>query len=312
VRRPDAPPLSRARTLLPLALLGATAASTLWAGFDLSPGEPPAARLRAAALYAGTLLAIVVAHELGHLAAARRHRVQTSPPYFIPFPLGLPGMLGAFIRLPSLLPSRAAVLDIGAAGPLAGFVVALPLLLLGYSSSTLAQAVPGERPGAIFQSPASLVLALLHHEPLADPSSSAPLLGDSLLTWLATRLTLTHGALPSQLMVQPGPVALGAWVGLYVTMLNLLPVGQFDGGHICHAIFGRRAKALGRLFSWLVLALGLFASWSWLALFALIRALGVSHPEPLDTRPVEAWRRGVALACLAVLALSFVPVAFWL
>jgi membrane-associated protease RseP (regulator of RpoE activity) len=302
--------LNRARTLLPLALFGATAASTLWAGFELSPGDPPAARLRAAALYAGTLLAVVVAHELGHLAAARLHRVQTSPPYFIPFPLGLPGMLGAFIRLPSLLPSRAAVLDIGAAGPLAGFAVALPLLLLGYSSSAAALAVTGGRPGAIFQSPASLVLALLHHQPLIDPSSSAPLLGHSLLTWLAARLT--RGALPSQLMVQPGPVALGAWVGLYVTMLNLLPVGQFDGGHVCHAIFGRRAQDLGRLFSWLVLALGLFASWSWLVLFALIRALGLSHPEPLDTRPVETWRRGVALACLAVFALSFVPVAFWL
>jgi len=172
------------------------------------------------AQFAGTILTILVAHELGHYIAARIHKVEASLPYFIPLPLLSPfGTMGAVIRMRGTIPTRRALLDIGAAGPLAGLVFAIPLYMWGVAHSTVV-AVDGET----MQLGDSLLLRTL--DAIAAPK---------------------HG--PGQ-DVLLSPVAFGAWGGFFVTMINLLPVGQLDGGHVAYALFGpkqdRYAKVVHR------------------------------------------------------------------
>ncbi len=168
----------------------------------------PAAMLQGAA-FAGALLTILVAHELGHYVMARIHRVDASLPYFIPMPLLSPfGTMGAVIRMRGIIPTRRALLDIGAAGPLAGLAVALPIYAWGVAHSNVAPA---------------------GGEGLVD-------LGESLLIRGLDRLFAPKP--PEGMVLVYSPVAFGAWGGLFVTMINLLPVGQLDGGHVAYALFG--------------------------------------------------------------------------
>ncbi len=256
----------------------------------------------------GALLFILGVHEMGHYLFARAHRVDASLPYFIPLPVGPLGTLGAVIKIRSPIPTRNAVLDIGASGPLAGFAVALPLLLWGYRQAAV---VPEPlTANHDFQSPFHLLSAVIRlgHWPLMQPQSVA-VMGDSLLTWLAERLT--HGQLPNGMTLELGPVAFAAWVGMYVTTLNLTPVGQLDGGHVIYALFGRHAPQVSQVASWVLLGLGLFGSWSWLIWWALLRfVVGFGHPPPTVNEPLSPRRRAVAIASLAVLALTFVPLPF--
>src|SRR6266568_2559876 len=191
---------------LHLALFLATVATTLWAGYGLSP------------------------------LVARPHGVLATLPYFIPIPFGA-GTLGAVIRMRSQLPSRRAALDIAAAGPIAGLVVAVPLLLWGLAHSEL-QAVSGPAVGSAMGSPYALVRALLQGAPVLSGEPTAQFFGDSLLTVAAARLV--HGALPAGMDLALHPVAFAAWLGLLVTTLNLMPMGQLDGGHVLYSLLGRR------------------------------------------------------------------------
>ena len=170
------------------------------------------------AQFAGTLLTILVAHELGHYVAARIHRVDASLPFFIPMPLLSPfGTMGAVIRMRGTIPTRRALLDIGAAGPLAGLVFAIPLYAWGAAHSTV---VPIPADGTAAQLGDSILLRILD-------STFAP-------------------ARPAGMDLELGPVAFGAWGGMFVTMINLLPVGQLDGGHVAYALFGPRQDRLAR------------------------------------------------------------------
>lgn len=272
--------------------------------------------------YAAGLLAILLTHELGHYFVARLHRVDSSLPYFIPLPIGF-GTLGAVIRIRSELPSRRAVLDIGVAGPIAGFLVALPMLFWGFAHSEVAEGVPAA--GAGHPSPFTFLLAWARGErpyaplvtafsslfgdappPEPEPIRGMLLMGDSAITWLAARLT--HGALApgSDLVVHP--IAFAAWIGMFVTALNLLPVGQLDGGHAVYALFGRHGRLVSKLGSWALFGLGIFASWSWFVWWALTRYLvGLGHPPPADDAPLGPGRRAVAIGALVLLALTFVP-----
>ncbi|HEY8078508.1 MAG TPA: site-2 protease family protein [Labilithrix sp.] len=171
------------------------------------------------AQFAGTLLTILVAHELGHYVAARIHKVDASLPFFIPMPLISPfGTMGAVIRMRGVIPTRRALLDIGASGPLAGLLFAIPLYAWGVAHSRVL--------------------------PLPD-DGSAMTLGDSLL------LRVLDGTFAPPKM--PGtdiflsPIAFGAWGGMFVTMINLLPVGQLDGGHVAYALFGPKQDRYARL-----------------------------------------------------------------
>ena len=260
-------------------LLAATAfttamASTLARGFD--PIADPR-QLVHGIPFAATLITILLVHEAGHYLMCRRYGVAASLPYFIP---GLPpvGTFGAFIRIRSRFPDRRALFDIGAAGPWAGFVVAVAATAVGLRLST--------------------VLA-------APPSADTVELGDSLLTTLLTRLVL--GTDPDTVMLHP--VAFAGWVGLFVTSLNLLPAGQLDGGHVLYAVVGRRTSLLPALLLASLLWLGLrgWPGWLvWAAITALMVSLG-HPPSQDDARPLGRGRVVTAYATLAVFILTFVP-----
>jgi membrane-associated protease RseP (regulator of RpoE activity) len=290
----------------------ATVVTTLWMGFELSPGPPPDLTVsnvvRGGFPFAGSLVAILFTHEMGHYVLARRYGVRATLPYFIPVPFGA-GTLGAVIRMRSPIPSRKATLDIGAAGPLAGLAVAIPLLLLGLSLSEVREAgtaaIAGPSP---LQSPYALVRALLAHQPIRGAPGGIELFGESAITWAAGRLVL--GAVPQGQDVFLHPVAFAAWLGLLVTTLNLVPLGQLDGGHVVYALVGRRrARAVGRVVSLGLLGAGLFWTWSWLLWWALSRfVIGLGHPPALVEEPLTPGRRAIAWLSLALFLATFVPV----
>ena len=292
-----------------VALFLATVATTLWAGFGLSPlaeHAPTFANvLRGGLPFAASLVAILFAHEMGHYVLARRHGVRATLPYFIPVPFGA-GTLGAVIRIRSALPSARATLEIGAAGPLAGFVVALPLLLFGYALSEV-RAI--EAPvSAALSSPYAVVRALVEGRSLQGGGAVLQSFGDSLLTWGARRLVL--GDLPPGHDVFLHPVAFAAWLGLLVTTLNLVPLGQLDGGHVLYALLGRRrALVAGRFVAAALFAAGIFWSWNWLLWGFLARfVIGLRHPPALLEEPLDRRRRAIAWLSLALFVATFVPV----
>jgi len=288
----------------------ATAASVVFAGAGLSgdTGIATFADLALAGLPYGTaIVAILLAHEMGHYLQARAWRVDSTLPYFIPMPASF-GTLGAVIRLKSPMPSRNAVLDIGAAGPIAGLFVAVPLYVWGIAHSTVVAAP--EVAASNTTSLLTILQAVLRGEALqwgAGPDGGM-VFGDSLLTWGLERVVL--GTPPAGHDVLIHPVGLAAWLGLFITTLNLIPIGQLDGGHVTYALLGgRRALVASRLVSWALLAGGVFVSLNWLAWWLLTRlVIGLRHPPALEEEPLTPGRRWVALASLTLFALTFVPV----
>src|SRR5262249_54740285 len=183
--------------------------------------------LSGGALLVLALIAILLSHEMGHYLACRYYRVDATLPHFIPFPFSIVGTLGAFIRIRSPFPQRRALFDIGVAGPLAGFVIALPVLFLGVREATL--------------------------QPLVTEPNAALQLGEPLLFKIAVELL--RGPIPSDLTLTIGPIGLAAWFGLFMTALNLLPTGQLDGGHVTYALLPRHASRISRAASWVCIAL---------------------------------------------------------
>lgn len=294
---------------LNVGLFVVTAATTLWAGYGLTASGEPGGIVevaRAGLPFAGSLLAILLAHELGHYVVARRHGVAVSLPYFLPAPFGV-GTVGAVIRLRSPVPSRRATLEIGAAGPLAGLAVALPLLFLGFALSEVREVASA--PLASGVSPLSLLRALLRGDPLLGPGAgAAAFLGDSAVTWAARRLVF--GGLGPGYDVALHPVGFAAWFGLLVTALNLVPAGQLDGGHVLYALLGqKRAFQVARIVAAALLAAGLLLSWNWLVWWFLTRWLiGLAHPRAVVEEPLDARRRALGWLALALFLATFVPV----
>ncbi len=309
----DRLPETRARWRRPpwanLALFLATLAATTLAGADFAgwSGGTLGSRALAGLSYACAILAILLAHEMGHWLLARAWRVDATLPYFLP--LWLPGWggfgtLGALIRLRSRSPSRDAGLDIGAAGPIAGALVAVPLYAWGLAHSRVHAVAQAAQAGD--DSLLSMVLSLVRDTP--SPGGGAMVFGDSLLTAAIQRVVV--GPLPPGHDVIVHPVALAAWLGLYVTTLNLLPVGQLDGGHVVHAWLGeRRALLVSRIVSTGLLLAGVFVSFSWLVWWAITRfAVGLRHPPTVDEAPVGPARRVVAVLSLLLFVATFVPI----
>jgi membrane-associated protease RseP (regulator of RpoE activity) len=198
----------------------ATAASVFFTGMatDRAPLMSREAVLHGAE-FAGALLTILLAHEFGHYIAARIHKVDASLPFFIPMPMLSPfGTMGAFIRMRGVIPTRAALLDIGASGPLAGLALAIPMYLWGVAHSTIVTASVG-----------------------AEGSIQ---LGESLL--LKVLDTLGAPAVPAGMDIELSPVAFAGWAGMFVTMINLIPVAQLDGGHVAYALFGPRQNRIAQ------------------------------------------------------------------
>ncbi len=231
-----------------------------------------------------SLLAILTAHESGHYLFCRYYGVDATLPFFIPQPPGLlPGTFGAFIRMKSVVPTRRALFDIGLAGPLAGFIVIVPVAFAGILTIQHVNIPPGVNPGLTFNDP--LLFRLIARAFKID-------LDNSLIN----------------------PFYLAAWVGLLVTALNLMPVGQLDGGHGTFAVFGQRTHWwIGRAAFTLMLATTIFG-WVWygspvMFLYVVLLAvmLRVRHPQPEQMEPLGTMRVVIGIITLIVFALCFLP-----
>ena len=285
---------------------------------DLRPGLP----------FSLSLVAFLSVHEFGHYFATAAHRIRATLPYYIPVP-PLPfmlniGTMGAVIKVREPFPDTESLLDTGAAGPLAGFAVALGLLVYGFLH------LPAE--GYIFS---------IHPEYLAKGAVPAPdpgtlFLGRNLLYLLLETIIAPRG-LPPMTEMYHYPYLFAGWLGCLVTSLNLLPVGQLDGGHVVYALFGRRGhERTARLFLAFIIVLGLPAfsagiaglvdpgtaaslppqllQWSWpgwmIWAFVLVRLLGTKHPSIMQPKRLSMPRRLAGWLCVAVFVLTFTPVPF--
>jgi Zn-dependent protease len=242
------------------------------------------------------LVTILLAHELGHYVTARRYRLDVSPPYFLPVPLwpSLIGTMGAFIRLRTLLSDRRQLFDVGIAGPIAGFVVAVPVLVAGIWLSRVVPSFPG--------GPTGMLLVL------GPDSADRLLIGDSPITLLAR--WATHGQLGAIVL---NPLAFAGVIGMFVTMINLMPMAQLDGGHILYATAPRWHRRVATVFWVAVLALGSrWLGWYiWAGLVLLLSRGRLDHPTVLEpARPLPRSRRPLAWVAAVIFFLTFAPVPF--
>lgn len=274
--------------LIHIALFVTTCATTLLAGAIYEGVNPFAhpGRIWAGLPFAATLMTILLFHEFGHYFAARANGVSATLPYFIPVPplqnVLTIGTMGAFIKMTSPITSRRALVEIGSSGPIVGFVVSVIASAIGLSMSRVVILSAGQQ---------SLVL------------------GESLLFWLM-RLALI-GPLPEGADVLLHPVAFAGWIGFFVTTLNLIPIGQLDGGHILYAFLGPRQKRVGIVLVGLLAALGLFYWPGWTVWAVLMLILGIEHPPVLWwERPMDRRRRLMGLASLLIFLLTFMPMPF--
>ena len=221
-----------------------------------------------------TLVAILLAHEFGHYLTARYYHVDASLPYFLPAPT-LIGTMGAFIRIRSAIFSKRILFDIGIAGPLAGFAILVWPLAIGVSMSKVIPNI-GVRGDLIFGTP--LILRLF--EVISFP-----------------------GVPIANLYLHP--VARAAWVGLLATALNLLPIGQLDGGHVLYAFLGERTRILSRIFVALLVPMGLFFTYSWLVWAVILFFFGMRHPSIVDPVPIGRTRTWLGVVALAMFLLCF-------
>jgi len=261
--------------------------------------------------FAVSLLAILGAHEFGHYLLGRYHKEHVTLPYFIPFPLSPFGTMGAFINMKRPPKNRRVLLDIGIAGPVSGLVIAIPVLILGLSLSTV-DILPVTIPeGISFQVEGNSILYLVAKYLVFGRLLPAPLdlSGIPLISfWLGYFFT-GHPAPLGSVDVLLHPVAWAGWAGILVTGLNLLPAGQLDGGHMLYVLFGKKTAA--RILPIVLVGLVLLGfSWSgWWLWAVLIFFLGRSHAEPMDqVTPLESWRKILAALALVLFFLTFTPV----
>ena len=275
-----------------------------------------------AARFAGGMMAIFAAHEAGHYVVARRHGMEQSLPHFIPFPLAF-GTLGAIIRLRTLPPSRAALLEMGAAGPLAGFVVAIGVLWLGLPGTvehSLPELVTEWPPPAYVPEPSifdpiwAAVERILSSEPFAsllgvEEPSSMPMMimaNPSLMDLVGA---LRLGAPPGR-YAELSALGFAGWAGCFLTAMNLLPIGQLDGGHVVNALLPKHARLIGRITLGLALLGGLL--WGgWLFWGLLIWKMGAHRGLPVDPEgPLTRRAKWVAAAVLIAFIGCFMPQPF--
>lgn len=232
--------------------------------------------------YSLTILAILGCHEMGHYVACLRYDVIATRPFFLPAPV-LTGTLGAFIRIKSRIPNKIALFDIGIAGPIAGFVVAVPALVMG--------------------------LMLSRVDRLPDDSSNLIELGEPLLFKFAA--WLVWGSVADGYSINMHPMAFAAWFGLLATALNLFPVAQLDGGHISYAVLGARSTVVTLVMVGVAIFLATMSS-SWIVwtvlLIVMIATLGPRHPPTLyDDEPIGTGRILLAVVAMGILIVCFTP-----
>ena len=225
-------------------------------------------------------LTILLCHEMGHYVACRIYGIPCTPPYFLPVPINF-GTFGAFIRIKAPIHGKRQLFDVGIAGPLAGFVALVPFLLYGIAKS---------QPAPLAATGGEGILYLGH------------CLAIELATWAF------HGRLAPGMVLNLHPVAMAAWLGLFATSLNLLPLGQLDGGHILYAALGRLQRRAA-LPLWLGLALLGFYWPGWLLWCVVVLVIGLFHPPVSDeSLPLDGKRRALAVVALLLFVLCFIPV----
>jgi len=241
------------------------------------------ARLLMGIPFSCTLLGILLAHEFGHFILCERNRVYATLPYFIPAPT-LIGTFGALIRIKSPIRSRKALFDIGIAGPIAGFLVAVPVLFWGLA---LSKSMPADLPNSALEFGYPLIFHLVHR--MLMPFTAHPAALNSLYL---------H------------PIGVAAWVGMFATALNLLPGGQFDGGHIVYAVSPRAHKWVTRASIVALIPLGVFCWMGWLVWALILGFTGMRHPNVPQWPAIGTERRWLALLAILMLLLTFVMAPF--
>ncbi len=229
-------------------------------------------------LYAVVLLGILLAHELGHFLTCRYYHIDATLPFFIPAPTII-GTMGAFIKIRSPITRKRQLFDIGVAGPLAGFILAVPTLLVGLSLSKVVAPLPKE---------------------------GGFVLGEPLLLKIFSSL-LFRGAPPNSDMILH-PIAFAGWVGILVTALNLFPIGQLDGGHVFYALLGKKSGKYSRYILFVFVFMGIFFFYGWLVWALLISVMGLKHPKILDEdTPLSPKRKIIGVVVILIFILSFIP-----
>lgn len=233
-------------------------------------------------VYSVAIMSILLAHEMGHYVMCKRHGIPATLPFFIPMPFTIFGTMGAVIAMQRIIPNRRALFDVGVAGPLAGLILAFPAIVVGLKYSTI-----------------------------IDPSTlgnSSFSMGEPLIFQAVRYLVI--GPVPEGMDVLVHPLAFAGWVGLFVTALNLLPVGQLDGGHIAYALFGRNSKYIYYA-AFAVFAISAYFFPGWILMLILLAFFFFKHPPPLDdVTPIDQKRRALGIFMLVVFILSFTPVPF--
>lgn len=231
--------------------------------------------------FAGTLMTILLCHELSHYATSKKHHTKATLPYFIPAP-SIIGTFGAFIKMKSPIITRKALIDIGASGPIAGFIVSVIASIIGLSMSE--------------------IVFLKHAE-------GALSLGDSILFSFLSKVVM--GVSPDNHDILLHPVAFAGWIGLFVTSLNLIPVGQLDGGHIAFAILGERHRYISIALVVVLAVLGIFYWEGWALWAVLMLILGIKHPPVLYWEvPLDPKRRFIGILTFIIFIITFIPSPF--
>jgi membrane-associated protease RseP (regulator of RpoE activity) len=233
-------------------------------------------------VYSAAIMTILLAHEMGHYVVSRRYGVTATLPYFIPFPFSPFGTFGAVIKMRGVIADKKALFDIGVAGPLSGFILSVPCAFVGVA---LSRAVK------------------------IDPSIYPMTLGEPLLLKFFERIIV--GQLPAGYDLLIHPLGFAGWVGLFVTALNLLPIGQLDGGHIIYSAFGKKSRYVHHILILTLLLFAVFYNAGWLILIVLLMVFGTGHPDPVDSEsPLDGKRKLLAFLMLIVFVISFVPAPF--
>jgi membrane-associated protease RseP (regulator of RpoE activity) len=231
--------------------------------------------------FAGTLLTILLFHEFSHYLASKKHHTHATLPYFIPAP-SIIGTFGAFIKMKSPIVTRKALIDIGASGPIAGFIISVIACIAGLSMS---QIVPVQAQNGVLE------------------------LGDSLLFSFLSRIIL--GVTPDSYDILLHPVAFAGWIGLFVTSLNLIPIGQLDGGHVAFALMGEAHKKLSIALVAVLAILGFFTWEGWALWAVLLLILGIKHPPVIYwEEPLDPVRQRVAVIAFVIFVITFIPSPF--
>jgi len=232
--------------------------------------------------YSGAIITILLFHEMGHYLMTRKHRINATLPYFIPFPLPPFGTMGALIKIKSPITNRRALLDIGAAGPLAGMIPISFALFFGLKMSQIVD--------------------------LDSAGQTTISLGNSLLFSAVSNLVVGHLDKGQDILLHP--LAFAAWVGLLVTAINLLPIGQLDGGHIIYALLRGKSSYFFKAFYVFLLIICLFYYAGWL-LFIVVLAILRKHPPTVyDHIPLDTGRKIIGVLAMIIFVLAFTPVPF--